>query len=57
MLPIHDIHSRFPEDSQVGIGAVLEDVAVLEESIVFLVSPIAREDWNVKAILLLRQTF
>ncbi|MHC8515892.1 helix-turn-helix transcriptional regulator [Sporosarcina sp. ITBMC105] len=39
-LSIHDIHSRFPEDSQVGIGAVREDVAALEESIVFPVSAV-----------------
>ncbi|WP_191695775.1 helix-turn-helix transcriptional regulator [Sporosarcina quadrami] len=39
-LSIHDIHSRFPEDAQVGIGAVREDVAALEESIVFPVSPV-----------------
>ena len=38
MLSIHDIHSRFPEDMQVGIGAVRDDVAALEESIVFPVS-------------------
>ena len=38
MLSIHDIHSRFPEDLQVGIGAVRDDVAALEESIVFPVS-------------------
>lgn len=40
MLFIHDINRRFPEDSQVGIGAVREDVAALEESLVFPVSSI-----------------
>lgn len=40
MLSIHDIHSRFPGDSQVGIGAVRDDVATLEESIVFPVSAV-----------------
>lgn len=39
-LSIHDIHSRFPEDAQVGIGAVREDVATLEESIIFPVTPV-----------------
>ncbi|WP_262176478.1 helix-turn-helix transcriptional regulator [Saccharococcus sp. Marseille-Q5394] len=43
MLSIHDIHSRFPEDFQVGIGAVREDVAALEESIVFPVSAMQKK--------------
>lgn len=40
MLSIHDIHSRFPEDLQVGIGAVRDDVTALEDSIVFPVTAV-----------------
>lgn len=39
-LSIHDIHSCFQGEHQVGIGAVREDVAALEESIIFPVTAI-----------------
>ncbi|MHA6260070.1 helix-turn-helix transcriptional regulator [Sporosarcina sp. CAU 1771] len=38
LLSIHDIHSYFHGDKQVGIGAVRDDVAALEDSIVFPVT-------------------
>lgn len=44
MLSIHDIQSHFPEDSNVSIGAVREDVAALEESIVFPVSALQKKN-------------
>ncbi|WP_336822739.1 WYL domain-containing protein [Sporosarcina sp. USHLN248] len=40
VLSIHDIHSYFDGDMQVGIGAVRDDVAALEESIVFPVTSV-----------------
>ncbi|MCG7333708.1 hypothetical protein MHZ95_00290 [Sporosarcina sp. ACRSM] len=43
MLSIHDIHSHFPEDLQVGIEAVREDVAALVESIVFPVTSLQKK--------------
>ncbi|WP_339254275.1 WYL domain-containing protein [Sporosarcina sp. FSL W8-0480] len=40
VLSIHDIHSYFHGDMQVGIGAVRDDVAALEDSIVFPVTAV-----------------
>ncbi|MFD1206279.1 hypothetical protein ACFQ38_14365 [Sporosarcina contaminans] len=52
MLSIHDIHSQFPEDMQVGIGAVRDDVAVREESIVLFGFCEPRETRDAETLLL-----
>ena len=48
MMTIHEIHGYLPESSNVGIGAVRDDVFSLEESNVFPVAAIQEKSGMVK---------